>query len=153
MPPKMPWLRKSPGSTCNTCRESLHISSCSHQSRSELADFFVNITNFARSRRFRRRRAAKIAHLRETEFPANAGNFSDIESEKLLWGTPRRGFPQTSFLWGKNSLFPETLKAFLPADFCVSKKRKEENEVFLKPFALFRVFRVAALRVFVASLQ
>ena len=75
-------------------------------------------------------------------------SFFSASSRKNDWGTPRRGFPQTLFLWGKNSSFIETLKAFLPADFCVSKKRKEENEVFLKPLALFRVFRVAALRVF-----
>ena len=74
-------------------------------------------------------------------------------------GDTPRGFPQAPFLWGKNSSFIETLKAFLPADFCVSKKRKEENEVFLKPFSAFlrvsRRFapRVVALRAPVARLR
>ena len=86
--------------------------------------------------RFRRRRAAEIARFCKTSFSKNA------------LGTPPRGFPQAPFLWGKNSSFIETLKAFLPADFCVSKKRKEENEVFLKPFSAFlRVSRRFAPRV------
>ena len=68
--------------------------------------------------------------------------FSLASPPKMLGGNPL-GFPPSPFPQGGKLLFPHN-----KADFCVSKKRKEENEVFLKPLALFRVFRVAALRVF-----
>ena len=71
-------------------------------------------------------------------FPEGAGDFSGIEPEKSLGEHPSGFSPNPFPQWGK-LLFPNN-----KADFCVSKKRKEENEVFLKPFALADAF--AALR-------
>ena len=53
---------------------------------------------------------------------------------KMLGEHPS-GFSPNPFPQGGKLLFPHN-----KADFCVSKKRKEENEVFLKPFALANAF-------------
>ena len=67
--------------------------------------------------------------------------FRASNPKNRLGNTPR-GFPPSPFPQGGNSCFPHN-----KADFCVSKKRKEENEVFLKPFALAVAFCAALPRV------